>query len=87
MKHIKDYATFITESFSGNVASFYDSNTDKNVRPTEKGWYVGYKTKSGDFGFVKVDREPKDKQDAMEMLKKLNSQEIYTIVTNVAEVK
>ena len=87
MKQVKLYEEFINESFKGNVASFYDSNTDKHVRPTEKGWYVGYRTKSGDSGFVKVDKEPKDKKEAMEMLKALNSDEIFNIVTNVAQVK
>jgi hypothetical protein len=87
MKKVKLFEQFVNESFKGNVASFYDSNTDKEVRPTEKGWYIGYHTKSGDDGFVKVDREPKDKKDAMNMLKQINPEEIYTIVTNVAEVK
>lgn len=87
MKHIKDFTSFVNEGFSGNVASFYDSNTDKTIRPTEKGWYVGYRTKSGDSGFIKVEKEPKDKQEAKEMIQKINPDEIYSIITNVAQVK
>ena len=68
-------------------ASFYDSNYDKIIRVTENGWYVGFRTKSGDIGFVKVDREPKDNKDAMDMLKKINPDEVYSYVTKIAQVQ
>ena len=66
---------------------FYDSNKDKFITPKEKGWYVGFRTKSGDVEFVKVDREPKDKKDAMNMLKEKNPDEEYSIVYKIVQVK
>lgn len=58
---------------------FYDSNFDKYFTPTEPGWYVQYKTYSGDSGVIKVDRGPKDNDDALSMLNQINPDEIYNI--------
>ena len=85
MSHISNFEDFLNEENRSGL--FYDSNTDKFITPKEKGWYVGFRTKSEDFGFVKVDREPKDKKDAMDILKKINPDEVYSFVINIAQVK
>ena len=46
------------------MAVFYNSNTGKYEVPAEQGWYIAYKTESGDAGYVKVDREPTSEADA-----------------------
>ena len=58
---------------------FYSSNTDKHFTPTEDGWYIQYKTESGDSGAIKVDREPKDDADALEMLNEINPDELWEV--------
>jgi outer membrane protein assembly factor BamA len=68
-------------------AKFYNSNTDKYETPSEKGWYIQYHTESGDQGYIKVDREPKNKKDALDMLNKINPDEIYLPVLFWSEVK
>jgi hypothetical protein len=84
MKTVKPFEEFINESDS---PEFYDSNTDKKVKPKEKGWYVGYRTASGDVGFVKLDKKPNDNKQAKDILKKLNPDEVYAIIIKFAEVK
>ena len=68
-----------------NNPVFYSSNTDKHFTPTEKGWYVQYRTESGDEGAIKVDREPTSDEDALEMLKAIMPEELW-IVQYYAEV-
>jgi hypothetical protein len=58
---------------------FYSSNTDKHFTPEEAGWYIQYHTESGDSGAIKVDREPKDKADALEMLEEINADELWYV--------
>jgi len=88
MKNLQTFEEFLNENLNESTTpEFYDSNTDKKVKPKEKGWYVGYQTASGDNGFVKVDKKPTDNKQAKEMLKKLNPDEVYSIITKIAEVK
>ena len=68
-----------------NNPIFYSSNTDKHFTPEEKGWYIQYKTESGDEGAIKVDREPTSDKDALEMLKTIMPEELW-IVQYYAEV-
>jgi hypothetical protein len=84
MKHIHTFERFINEA---NSVEFYNSNTDKKVTPKEKGWYISFRTKSGDQGFIKADRQPKDNKDALEILKKLNPHEVYANIIKIAEIK
>lgn len=65
---------------------FYDSNFDKYFTPEEAGWYIGYKTESGDSGAVKVNREPLDNADALNMLLEIDSDELW-YVTSYGEVR
>lgn len=46
---------------------FYSSNFDKYMMPQEPGWYISYRI-NNDTGFMKVDREPIDFDDAKSML-------------------
>jgi len=48
--------------------SYYDSNTDSYLTPEEPGWYVAYKTESGESDVVKISREPKNLADAQSIL-------------------
>ena len=64
---------------------FYSSNFDKYFTPEEKGWYIQYSTESGDRGAIKVDREPKSKEDALQMLFNILEDECW-IVDFYAEV-
>lgn len=63
---------------------FYSSNFDKVIYPKERGWYIGFHTPSGDDSFVRVDRKPKNLQDARKMLLKFD---IYADTAYWAEVK
>ena len=56
---------------------FYQSNTDSVVIPKEKGWYISYRTESGDEDYMKVDRQPKDHDDAFNMLTESDPDECY----------
>lgn len=58
---------------------FYDSNTDKYFTPKEAGWYIQYKTESGDSGAIKVHRRPKDNFDALMMLKAIDNDELWEV--------
>lgn len=58
---------------------FYDSNTDSHYTPKEKGWYVQYKTESGDAGAIKVPRKPWNADDALAMLNEINPEEIWYV--------
>jgi len=72
MKTIKNWEQF-------NETKFYDSNYDKWITPQEKGWYIAFSTESGDKGFVKVDKEPIDKDDALKMLNEISPDELYYV--------
>lgn len=58
---------------------FYDSNHDKFFTPTTAGWYIQYETGSGDCGAIRVDRQPKDKEDALEMLQDIEHHESWKV--------
>ena len=58
---------------------FYNSNFDRYFMPTEKGWYVQYKTESGDRGAIKLPREPKGEVDALLLLEEINPDEIWYV--------
>ena len=58
---------------------FYSSNTDKHFTPTVDGWYIQYKTESGDSGAIKVNREPKNNDDALEMLTEIDTLESWEV--------
>ena len=58
---------------------FYDSNYDKHFIPEEKGWYVQYKTESGDEGAEKLPREPLNVDDALLMLQEIDEDEIWYV--------
>lgn len=62
-----------------NNPKFYSSNTDSYYTPEESGWYVQYKTESGDSEAVRVSRKPVDNEDALNLLKELNPDEIYYV--------
>lgn len=68
-----------------NNPVFYSSNTDKHFTPEEKGWYIQYKTESGDEDAIKVDREPTSKEDALQLLQEIDADELW-IVQYYAEV-
>ena len=85
MKKIKTFNSFLNEAKT--FPSFYSSNFDKYINPQRKGWYVGYRTESGDADFVMVDREPIDEEDAYEMLQEIDPDEAYSFVTKIAEVE
>ena len=65
---------------------FYSSNYAKHFTPKEKGWYIQYSTESGDRDAIKVEREPIDKEDALNILMNLNPDELW-IVDFWSEVK
>lgn len=50
------------------MSSFYNSNYGRYEAPAEKGWFIAYKTESGDSDYVKVDFEPTSEADAEAML-------------------
>lgn len=58
---------------------FYDSNYDKHFIPEEKGWYVQYKTESGDEGAIRIPRKPWNSDDALSMLQEINKDEIWYV--------
>ena len=58
---------------------FYDSNYAKYFIPEEKGWYVQYKTESGDEGAEKLPREPLNVDDALLMLQQIDEDEIWHV--------
>lgn len=58
---------------------FYDSNFDEYFTPKDAGWYVQYKTESGDQGAIKLPREPINIADAWLMLKEINPDEIWYV--------
>jgi len=62
-----------------NNPVFYSSNTDKSFTPTEKGWYIQYRTESGDEGAIKVDREPTSDEDALQLLKEIDADELWNV--------
>ena len=68
MKHIQTFESFVNEA----KGLFFKSSTDKWETPKEKGWYIQYKTESGDTSYVKVDKEPKNNADAYDMLVAIN---------------
>jgi hypothetical protein len=75
------------ESVNESSPSFYSSNYDKKITPTKPGWYVGYRTKSGDISYAKVPKKPNNTKDAMDMLKKLNPDEVYSTILKIAQVE
>ena len=62
-----------------NNPVFYSSNTDKTFTPTEKGWYIQYRTESGDEGAIKVDREPTSDEDALQLLQEIDADELWIV--------
>lgn len=58
---------------------FYSSNTNKHFIPEEKGWYVQYKTESGDEGAIKLPRKPQNTDDALTMLQEIDEDEIWYV--------
>jgi hypothetical protein len=75
------------ESVNESSPSFYSSNYDKKITPTKPGWYVGYRTKSGDISYAKVPKKPNNTKDAMDILKKLNPDEVYSTILKIAQVE
>lgn len=65
---------------------FYDSNTGNHFTPAESGWYIQYNTESGDWGAIKVEREPLNDYEALTMLQIINPDELWK-VKFFAEVK
>lgn len=66
----------------GDVFKYYDSNTDKSIKPKKVGWYVAYKTKSGDSSAVLVPIKPSDKNHAMTLIKKELPDEEFKLVSS-----
>jgi hypothetical protein len=62
-----------------NNPVFYSSNTDKTFIPTEKGWYIQYRTESGDEDAIQVDREPTSKEDALQLLQEIDPDELWEV--------
>lgn len=62
-----------------NNPVFYSSNTDKTFTPTEKGWYIQYRTESGDEDAIQVDREPTSDEDALQLLKEIDPDELWIV--------
>jgi hypothetical protein len=62
-----------------NNPVFYSSNTDKTFIPTEKGWYIQYKTESGDEDAIQVDREPTSNEDALQLLQEIDPDELWEV--------
>lgn len=58
---------------------FYDSNYDKYYTPKEPGWYVQFKTESGDEGSIKLPRKPLNSEDVMLMLEAINPDETWIV--------
>jgi hypothetical protein len=58
---------------------FYSSNFDKYFTPEKAGWYVQYKTESGDSGAIRVERKPKDNADALSMLQDIEHHESWEV--------
>lgn len=63
-----------------NKIMFYDSNFDKYFIPEEPGWYVQYKTESGDQGAIKVPKRPRNDEHALAMLEDINNDEIWYVL-------
>ena len=62
-----------------NNPVFYSSNTDKTFIPTEKGWYIQYRTESGDEDAIQVDREPTSNEDALQLLQEIDPDELWEV--------
>ena len=62
-----------------NNPVFYSSNTDKTFTPTEKGWYIQYRTESGDEDAISVDREPTSDEDALQLLQEIDPDELWIV--------
>lgn len=62
-----------------NNPVFYSSNTDQTFTPRAKGWYIQYKTESGDEGAIKVDREPTSMEDALQLLLEIDPDELWEV--------
>jgi hypothetical protein len=58
---------------------FYDSNHDRHFIPEDKGWWVQYRTESGDRGAIKLPRKPQNANDALLMLQEINEDEIWYV--------
>ena len=58
---------------------FYDSNCDKHFTPEGRGWWVQYKTESGDQGAIKLPRKPHNNNDALLMLQEIDENEIWYV--------
>lgn len=65
---------------------FYDSNYDAYFTPEKSGWYIQYKTESGDSGAIRVDRKPINVAEAQDMLEQINPDEMWDVCF-FAEVK
>lgn len=63
-----------------NNPVFYDSKTAKYYTPEEKGFYIQYSLESGEIGVIKVDRKPKNMDDALKMLMSINSDESWDVL-------
>ena len=70
---------FCQNNVKKNNPVFYSSNTDKHFTPEEKGWYIQYKTESGDEDAIKVDREPTSKEDALQLLQEIDADELWIV--------
>lgn len=62
-----------------NKGLFYSSNFDKYFTPEKAGWYVQYKTESGDYDAIRVDRKPINNEDALLMLQEINKDELWDV--------
>lgn len=58
---------------------FYSSNFDKYFTPEKAGWYIQYKTESGDSDAIRVNRKPKSNADALSMLQEINNHELWEV--------
>jgi hypothetical protein len=63
-----------------NNPIFYDSKTGKYSTPEEAGWYIQYSLESGEIGTIKVDRKPKNMDDALKMLINIDSDENWDVL-------
>jgi hypothetical protein len=59
---------------------FYDSKSGKYFTPEENGWYIQYSKESGEIGIMKVDRKPKNMDDALKMLMLIDSEELWDVM-------
>ncbi len=63
-----------------NNPIFYNSKEAKYYTPEEKGFYIQYSIESGEIGVIKVDRKPKNMDDALRMLIAINPNESWDVL-------